>query len=536
MVMTTLRQLIWVGLLCISSFSSFNVLAEPPLAAVSVSKTNIVLGDAVSLVIRGKLHIQAFEEQVAPMLAKDFALDVQEASSERLRLKLYALNTGNFVLPEVRFGDAVFPKTEVRVKNNPEVELQWQPLSTKAYVQQAMNLAYRLEFSSKEARLETVSEVFLPNQQALWRLEHFVSLDEPKLLGGKITEGVTLYHFQGLLPPIEAISKQLPTLHLKVRRANGRFWHFYSPSYAVEIQPLPSFLPASTLVGDLQWTQTFQQTFSRYQELNYLQWQLRVKNSDEAYLRNLAGHLLRQLEAAKGVEWLSPEIQTENVVEQGEVYQQLRVLLPFKPLQLVWQFPELQVRYFDDASAKLLVQTLPAGWMLSLPSYLYWLGYALLLVVAIAGLRRLILFWMLVYFSLRMQQQLHTSQTAKQVIEALFGWQTSLQASNKPLALERLKAGQGRDQGLGDWLAWYLSVNVCPQQAVKAQALIEALNRMLYAESDRESDKKPNAESQMIWQAALTDWLQGESPWKLAIAQQKISVQRLAQKRFWQKA
>lgn len=466
---------------------------------ISIAHTKLELGEAATLVVRGSVYVRAFNQLALEEWREHFVFDQQESASDRLRIRLYPLHTGEFRLPEIRLADAVLPAQSILVAENPHIQLDWLPVAFEGYSQESITQQVILSTTERDWRAEWASPIVHSSNINAWQVDRgantsAASLDENEARFAQI------YTFNGFIPPLGSVLQQLPTLHLKVRRSNGRYWHFFSPKTEYRVKALPSFLPAGTLVGKLAVESSFLQMVSAYQDVNYWRWRFSVTNSQVSYLRSAANQMLQQLSDVEGVEWLSAEFNAQQTLGAAGVEDSLEVLIPFRPQQWIWSQPSLEVQFFNPETQKVQRIELASAWHFSLPSWilwLFWVGMLLagwwLLLIAACLFKRQFLWYQLI-------GRLQAASHPQDAIQALFSWQAQ-QISGCPKG-----DNTHRISVIGDWYRFYVMRATSGQARVLAERLCESLDRALYSKEGVEAGD---------WREAAQAWVQTESGWKL---------------------
>lgn len=468
------------------------VLRQPLLAEelspVRISGTEIVLGEFVTLEVRGKANIRQFERLPLASMRKQFAFEVSEASSERLRIRLYPFESGEFELPSMLLSGQKTDSVRVKVQPNNMVALQWGSVENSYYPQELVvqKVSVSLPKSQWKATLE--QPINLP--ESAWQFTPLTPSQQTGLLGAHDVQFGGVFQYTDLLQPLQTLTKQLPILHLKVRRPNGRVWDFYSPPKTVQLIALPSFVPSNSVVADLSW-QTPTAWLNPLGEITEWQWQFKAENVDISYLQTLANQIAQQLSAAQGVEWLTPTIETQSQPLVNGVEQRLTLRIPFRPTNWIWFTPQIQFGYFHPDTQKWQQTILPAGHHLSLPPVL--IGFAKLL----SSILLVMLAWMLLQMARKLWawrqlgQRLRTATTAQQLAQALFAWQKALQGEAAAPAVPTL----------GQWQQWHQS----RFENSVSEELVKVLQTSLFSEK---------TDTQTV-QATAQTWYQSQAKWKL---------------------
>lgn len=484
-----------LGILIGFWLSTTNLYADDRGRAITISPKEVELGKAVTLVIRGREEVQAFELWDKKALLEHFALDIISSASDRLRIKLYAYDDGEFKVPEIRIGKLYIPETTIKVSKNPEITVNWGELPEQGYAQQMFFWPVEVGLENSAWRVELIEPGLDAKMREKW------SYRLQKKSGVKIGFGDEMqyrmaisYRFDDLLPPLKMVTFSMPAPQIKVRSPNGEQWVFYAPDHSYRLQPLPSFFPVSLLVGRLNWQASFLESSLVLNEVNYWQWELSAKDVDNRYLKELANQLQDGLEKIQEIEWLTAEESTEELMTEEGLQQTVKLLIPFRPQSLFWLQPEMTLRYFDPETGKLQSETIPARWHISLPYWLWIVSQALmaLIILLLAVVLGAMLWqnWRLK----RLRIAILRAERASDFAEALYCWQAD-SAPLKILGMENLQP----NMSLGQWLEWYRKSGSATSSFEAAERMIEQLQKSLYASQNGPDDFQTCQQSLLRW-------------------------------------
>ncbi|WP_321277320.1 hypothetical protein [Thiomicrorhabdus indica] len=461
----------------------------------------LVLGEALTLTVRGEDAVKIFETYEFGELKKNFVIDTVDRRSNRLRIKFYPYQEGEYIFPNIRLNDVNLKERLIKVVKNPDINIKWHELPQTLFFQKSIVQTAELKLPSDEWRL--IPEAHLMNQsmREKWRLDVLDPV-QPRENQYQLT---TVFNYRGFVEPLSQRQEKIPSAHIKVRRPNGRYWHFFSPIKSINLHPLPSFLPADALVADLQW-QSSKPTIGVYQDVNYWHWNMQAENVSPSHLKNLAQEVVRQLSEVKSVIWLSPEMVIQQSLKEKEggmvVLQSLQLSIPFRPQQWFWKQPDIHLRFVNPDTQKWQVESLPAGWNISLPKSVFWALWVIGFVLLIWVLKQLLKVSRAFWHWQKMRSDCQNAQSVKQLLESLFVWQLARHPHGKYQAISSYSCEY--------WLEVY-KVDASSNEAFeKAQELIVFAQQSLYAKLN-----KDDVDCLELLKNQCEQWQQTESAWCL---------------------
>ncbi|WP_319558207.1 hypothetical protein [Thiomicrorhabdus sp.] len=485
--------------LCLFSVLSWSVQA----AEVGVQPNHLMMGEPVKMVLKSD-HLQALIQRFNWQEIEDqFAVEVVSESEKVLRLHLYPYRAGPLLLHEQKFANFHLPETEIFVRPNPEVDIQWQAPAERVYEGQnalwkakvkLLNPAYRAEFAAYQGGLQFVNlsqiEVQLPQENFL-------------VGSGQAAVFSAAYHWRedlqsGSEPSIKLFSPQLAVLHQAIQP-----WKFFDRPRKVSIQPLPSFLPSSVWIGDLQW---YQQPLGRLVtkgDLLHLRWRLSSQQIDPQTLQQ---GLQLQLDAQRNtesIEWFSPSYRSEYRDGVGS-------LLVEWPLRFresgSESLPQMYLTYFDPDSGKLerIASEEQRFWVLP-----FWSWFVIDFLLGLFALSTIVLLWVGLYFWLQKKWLLHRIGRAESV-EALWAL-----LKTWPCRV----TGEKVDCTQLSLMLWYALTQKITGKTLELDELNAALNRVFYAQKkqDRMEDLRLLAEK----------WCRRTGLWNLLVERVRFFIAQL---------
>lgn len=494
------KQWKWIGIICGVVFA----LGASANTSIKVQNTQLILGEALTLTVRGETAVKQFERLSLLPLQKDFVVEVVDSQTERLRLKLYPVSSGEFVLPEIALKNTKLKQQLVKVAKNSEININWPQMPVTVYPQQLLVESLSLELPSEKWRFKLEPPVMNAVQAEQWQARSLKVLrNEQNLNRYQLTN---LYEFNAFVEPLTRVQVSLPRMHLKIRQPNGRYWHFYSPNQAINISALPSFLPSASLVSQLKW-HSHRSSWSELNTINYWNWSLSATNVPQVYLQQLAQQILAQLQTIDSVEWLSAEITEQQTLNHGKLIQSLQMQVPYRPKNVLWSVPEIQIGYFNPQTAKWQQESLPAGWNLSLPAWLKVVTQLIGALLFVWMIWQLVERFRVIYLWRRLIAEARAAQSPQEVSTALFAWQSRRQLKS----LVGAPDDRQRLTTYGDWLAHYQLQASSEQAKQAAEDLIALLQKNSYAKP--ESLQAADHVFDDI-KTALDKWLKSESIWR----------------------
>ena len=460
----------------------------------------LVLGEGLTLTVRGENAVKQLENYEFSELKKHFVIDTVDSRSDRLRVKFYPYQVGDYVFPAIQLNGVTLDERLIKVVKNTEVVVKWHEIPESLFFQQSIVQTADVELPSDEWRLIPETHLMDKTLREKWDLDVIDSIQQEE----NQYQLTTIMNYRGFVEPLTQVQESIPAAHIKVRRPNGRYWHFYSPLNTVQLNPLPSFLPADALVADLYW-QSSKPAITVYKDVNYWHWKMQAENVSSAYLTNVAQEVVRQLSEIKSVIWLSPEIQSEQrlIEKEGDLVlqQSLQLTIPFRPQQWFWQQPEIHLGFVSPESKKWQVEILLAGWKVSLPESVFWVLWIIGFMLLMWVVKRLFKAGRAFWFWQKMQNDCRKAHTSAELLRALFAWQLSQQTQTDLRSISSHSCEQ--------WLGVYQSNATSEGAFVRAQELMTFAQQSLYAPLDEDESYRLEH-----LKAKCQQWCQAESVWQ----------------------
>lgn len=452
--------------------------AEEEASGVRIAPQRVMLGQAVTLSVRGEAAVREFDKVNLQALKQQFAVYAINRESSRVRLELYPLAAGKAQIEAVKLGALQIPPTTIEVQPNPQVEVVWQAPPAQLYAGQ--NALWRARVTLQNAAFET----------------RFVADAQSQLLASEATDRskqqTWAASYQWQLPwsekGVSAQRIEVDSPLLEVKNSTQRPWRFFDDPQRVEIKPLPSFMPVTTRVGKVDLVTHSDSLWQVRGNLHYWRWMLRGVGVQAEDLKNLAYRLVAELPHEPRIEWLSASMTTSQTLSENGVVSEVEVRLPYR-LQSVGlaHLPSLTWRVLDPQSGKMVVQTRPAEFLLAVPQWLAWL---LQLAALLGGVWLVWQVWQwsrLVWLKQSLKRQIARADTPQAIWQAMRLWKSQQAGSGKGLGTGFLKpnrpgsAGLAKDSGsLAQFEAWFAAHY---GQSAVLHALLAQMNVRFYGAS-----------------------------------------------------
>ncbi|MDG6774181.1 hypothetical protein QCB45_07540 [Thiomicrorhabdus sp. ZW0627] len=421
--LNTLRStvLFFVGLM----MAATTVSAQPEKPEVRIYPSSLMLGERVTLSMSGPTVERDFHKLDMAALRQDFAIYDISGESGLIRLRLYPLTAGKFKIKAQKLGVIHIPETEIEVKPNPHVMVEWKTPREKAYPTQQVNWSAKVMVDNP-ANLVS----FEARKTDGWQSE---VTDKPlrETVAGEESKSVLLasnYYLdssQGGFTSAKKDGWQMYSPAVVVKNTSNRRWFFFDRPFNLEVTPLPSFLPITQAVGKVEFSASNIGYGQQTGDLAYWVWHLRGLGMNQPTLNNVAYQLISQIGHDPKIEWLTESRQGSQKLTDKGLVSEVTVSVPYRILASgLFSLPELQVRYFDPNDHKLHTKTIEPQSGLAVPTWIVWavqwLGLLLLLLIFFTLLwfgKQLRLNW-------RLRRAFGKAENARQVCEAMWQWQS----------------------------------------------------------------------------------------------------------------
>ena len=461
---------------------------------VKIRPQKVQLGEPVTLVVEGEKLTKSIAKIDWSVFTQDFVIDDINQGSSLLRVRLYPLKTGKITIKAQSAGAIKIPETLVGVEENPDVQVGWNSPQTALYSQ----------------------------QQAIWQADVKVSnpafLVELQSREGQVNQDVTVHLFKEKLmasyemPTVfEAQTLTLESPVIEVKNTTNRRWKFFDYPQEVQLKPLPSFLPVSVAVGEIDWQIEPLNRFYQTGELDYWQWQLKGHGLTADYLKAAAYQLVSQLQHSQQISWLSESMIAEQTFDESGMLTKLQVQVPYRINQpgLV-TFPELVLRAFNPQSGKVEQQTFNHSMALVLPAWIVWVVQWIALLLVLFVLFMALFLIKQAWYNLKLVKAIRNTQTPQDIWFAMQAWQNHQAWDQDSLALDS-------STSIGLWQQWYFAAYAVNEKQIQnTQQLVNLLNKALFSESMNNQDGYDRSGAESVDNelfAVAKEWSAGQSVW-----------------------
>ncbi|GKT11400.1 MAG: hypothetical protein ISEC1_P0364 [Thiomicrorhabdus sp.] len=518
MVNSLLTSLLHILLVCLLlSLSSYavaeNLEPEIPLfkehqgkVTVSVRPNKIILGQKITLTIKGENLRKSFNKIDWTQLEQHFVLYDTDIGFDRIKVQLYALESGSFKLDGQKAGLIALPDIQIEVAPNPEVSIEWSRPSNNLYIHQnavwkalvmLKNIANRATYEQRSIQI---------NRSVITHLEP-LPVEAVEAEQGKIEILVASYEvkdWQG--HTAKGVVLQSPVV--TVKNTTNQRWYFFDSPLPVYLNPLPSFLPMSVAVGEVEWSSKPLNTWQITGDLNHWAWQLKGKGLTKAYLNSIAHQLVSQIPHNPNIEWLSDsrEITTEFTNEGLQSVLNLR--LPYRVTQAgLINFPQLQLHFFNPKTGMLISRVQAKTSLLAIPIWIIWLVQWVLLLSGLWISLLVMLSFKQAWLNRKLKREIKQSKDIHSLWSAMTKWRCQ---QIKGVKLEATKECPIDTQSTGQWAHWH---KIQFGHSDEFENLVETLNQALYAPV--QSTQQQHSDWLSIQQQALL-WAE-TLPWRQSL-------------------
>jgi len=498
---------------------------------VSVQPTKITQGEKVTLTIKGENLASSFEKIDWSQFNKHFVIYDVDSGFDRIKIKLYPITHGIFNLSAQKAGLIKLPNISIEVLPNPDVSIDWHRPELNLYAQQntlwkatvwVKNSANKITF---EQRHSTLNQEIITHFQTLpvHNKPHTLltsGQSQPDQSKGKTQTFVASYEVK---PWSNTQSKEL-RLHspaVVIKNPSNQRWYFFDKPIITLAQPLPSFLPMTVAVGQVEWEMVPMSVWQETGALNHWTWQIKGTGLTEAYMNNLAHQLMNQIKHNPAIEWLSDsrDLTTDYTTQGLQTTLQLR--LPYRINQMGFvDFPDLKLDFFNPLTGKLESIIQPSHTKLAIPTWVIWLGLWLLLLAGIFVLFFAGLSLKQAWLNRRLRKAIRLAKNVNELWQSMLNWRqdqlswqdSSLKRFYGELPLNSSRQQEGLPQShvmpsLGQWQDWY---NQQYGKNSEFNQLICLLNKTFYsAQLSQKSQQEDWLKLQKIahnWSLSLPCW------------------------------
>jgi hypothetical protein len=451
--------------------------AESESSGVRITPQSVMLGQSITVLIRGDAPARDFDKFDLQTLKKQFAVYDVTRESSRVRLQLYPLTAGRAQIAAVDIGALHIPPTTIEVQPNPQVDVVWQAPPPSLFSGQNVIWSAKVTLHNPafEIQLLADAQTGLAASEADDRLKKQTWLANYQWHAAISDKGVQA----------QRIAVDSPVL--EVKNTSQRTWRFFDLPQVVDIQPLPGFMPITTLVGKVDVSTQADGWWQVSGALHYWRWQLQANGVQAADLKNLAYRLVAELPHDPAIEWLSASMETSQTLTEAGVFSQVDVRLPYRVNTWgVIHLPEVTWRVLEPQSGKLVAQTRPAQFILAIPQWLEWLlklaGLLSLLWLVWLGLQWSQLWWL----KQRLKRQILQAKTPQAIWRTMRLWKTQQAGSYVDFVARFLKLNRpGSDAlaaeniSLAQFEIWFSATY---GDSAALQTVLSELNVCFYAD------------------------------------------------------
>ncbi len=485
----------WLALLLFALFGLLSQQAWSDDKMVRIFPQQVMLGERVTLSISGDQAMRDFDKLDLSTLQSVFAIHDIDASSDSIRLRLYPLSAGLLKIPQLKIGALTIPATPIKVEENPEVSIDWTAPPAEMYGGQNSLWKATVKVDNEAYKVSYQAQ---PNRDWHIQFEEQPVVQSSALIGGKTAVLVANYQPKTQLLLERRQQQLIHSPAVEVKNRSNRRWLFFDQPQTVKVKALPGFLPINMPLGQLSLQTQLPHGVKVSGDLNYWVWQLQGRSVDSALLKNVAHQLIAQIAHDPAMEWLTESRESQMALTEHGLNSQLTVRVPFRLLTSgLVNLPELQLRYFDSDSGKVVSQVVESEWLWVVPAWLMWVLQWSLLIVGLLVLYALLWLIKQAWLNWKLRQSISQAQSAQQLIAALFAWQ------QQQSGLWRLKSTQrhlSRPVSLQQFKQWYEQVY---GRSAALEALTVSLNQSLYAAPHQNSNSSELQQLAQAWCQAL---------------------------------
>ena len=469
---------------------------------VSTSSPTIMLGERITLTIKGENLDDVLTQIDWQPIKKHFHINDIDIGFNRIKVRLYPFESGSFHIPSQSLTHIVLPDFTFHISPNPNISIQWKQPSTQLYLQQ--NTPWKATVWVKNSANKVTLEMpkISPPPNATLTLSslpvpstHHLSKASSDKTTGKTEVLVANYQFSYHKNQLDRAihSALLPSPAVVIKNPSNQKWFFFDRPVTVSVHPLPHFLPTTTPVGKLTLSPAPLAWIQKKEQLNYWTWQFIGQNMSQQDLKQAISSLIENRANTPQIEWLTESYQINTYWTEQGIQTKLTLQLPYRITQTGWiNFPPFNTPFFNPITGKLESLKLPTQKRIALPNWIFIIGQLIALLFTLW-----LLYWIhqsLKYLWLRQQ----LIQSIKRTHHAQALWSVMQQWAHKQQAHPV--------NTLGEWTSWYHQTY---KESEELRALMQSLNQQLYAE-----DSTSNTDQQ--WKTLKKNaqtWSQ-QTPWR----------------------
>ena len=352
--------------------------------------------------------------------------------SQRLRLQLFPLHTGQFELAGLTFLNQTSKAMTIDVieakdaKTNFPIDLACKLSNNSPWQQQQVIVACSITTRNAYAIFTQPTDRISGVQLWPMQVQHYAVHET--------LEPQTRYRLGWVLLPAQAGKLQLQLPPIQYVRDGVVTHQFYLPPLTLNVRALPAWLPGTIPVGKVMLTNySLPQAWLSTSVLSRVQLQLQLESMAPAAIPDYS----QQLRSDRDVQYYAAQAKLTTTIDSNGIQHRLRYTIPLVAKHLgVYRLPDLRLQYFDPSTGMLQTAEIHGPSLLVLNG---WLKSVLLLLgaVILAWLGRLLLQWLMRQwrryqtYRLALQQlpQTDSLPAVRQVMQIMAqaeGWPTNL--------------------------------------------------------------------------------------------------------------
>lgn len=331
------------------------------ISSVFAQNQTLMLGDSLTINLRSDDTFDDYKKLDLTPLKPHFQIDDSAQTSDRIRLRLTPKQAGQIKIPQIISGGLSIPAQTLKVEPNDLVNIEWQV--PRRHLWQGEWAVWQAKVKVTDPGLPVEMEG-LQNSAIRFSAQPIQqTLDDSRTAEFVLVQKLANTETE-LTPPV-----------IRVQNRQGLRWQFFAPENNYQIQPLPSYVPPQMPVGKFSW-QVDRPFWNRTGALENIE--LTLSGINASRLPDLRD----QLASGDGINWLMAQTSTtETLGLEGRSETQV-LSQPYRVTASGWgYYDEIRLQYINPETGKLVDLIQPAELYIALPTWLYWLGYALLLVV-----------------------------------------------------------------------------------------------------------------------------------------------------------
>lgn len=298
-----------------------------------------------------------------------------QAGRQRWRLQLVPRRPGLLRIPPLTYADTTTAAVQISVapasegRQHAPIEVRSRLSANSGWLRQPLELVMEIETPSRYVGFEV--DAVKQAGVELIPIPHSAS----PAAGGR-----TLHRLGWRIIPQQPghLSVQLPPVNY---RRDGVITHrFYPPRLALDIKPLPSYLPATLPVGPVALQMILPEPwYVRQGALRFITLRLSGQGATD---RDMA-HVIRQIRVGQGIRFYPASETGAKAGQDGGASGEIEYRLPFTSNAVgLLSLPPIRLQYFDPDSGRIETRIQAPGRLLVLSAWMIWAAEAVLLLLA----------------------------------------------------------------------------------------------------------------------------------------------------------